>query len=47
MNLRDLEYFSYLCKTKNFTKAAEMLYVSQPSVTMAIKGKRNKRINCK
>lgn len=36
MNLRDLEYFSCLCKTKNFTETAKLLYVSQPSVTMAL-----------
>lgn len=36
MNLRDLEYFNCLCKTKNFTETAKMLYVSQPSVTMAL-----------
>lgn len=37
MNLKDLEYFNYLCKFKNFTKTAEKLYVSQPSITMALK----------
>ncbi|MDS0524659.1 LysR family transcriptional regulator [Clostridium sp. SHJSY1] len=37
MNLKDLEYFHYLCKFKNFTRTAEKLYVSQPSVTMALK----------
>ncbi|WP_234122867.1 LysR family transcriptional regulator [Clostridium hydrogenum] len=36
MNLRDLEYFNCLCKTKNFTETAKVLYVSQPSVTMAL-----------
>lgn len=36
MNLRDLEYFNCLCKTKNFTETAKILYVSQPSVTMAL-----------
>lgn len=36
MNLRDLEYFNCLCKTKNFTETAKLLYVSQPSVTMAL-----------
>lgn len=36
MNLRDLEYFYYLCKSGSFTKTAEMLYVSQPSITMAL-----------
>lgn len=37
MNLKDLEYFHYLCELKSFTKTAEKLYVSQPSVTMALK----------
>ncbi|WP_307893596.1 LysR family transcriptional regulator [Bacillus swezeyi] len=36
MNLKDLEYFQTLCYTKSFTKTAEVLYVSQPSVTFAI-----------
>lgn len=37
MNLKDMEYFYYLCKLKSFTKTAEKLYVSQPSITMALK----------
>lgn len=37
MNLKDLQYFNCLCKTKNFTKTAQMLYVSQPSITMSLK----------
>lgn len=37
MNLKDLEYFNCLCKTKNFTKTSQMLYVSQPSITMSLK----------
>ncbi len=36
MNLRDLEYFYYLCQNKNFTKTAEILFVSQPSISMAL-----------
>lgn len=36
MNLRDLEYFYYLCQNKNFTKTAELLFVSQPSISMAL-----------
>lgn len=36
MNLRDFEYFDCLCQTKNFTKAAEKLYISQPSVTLSL-----------
>lgn len=37
MNLKDLEYFHYLCEFKNFTKTAEKFYISQPSITMAVK----------
>jgi DNA-binding transcriptional LysR family regulator len=37
MQLRQLEYFQMVCKMKNITKAAELLNVSQPSVTVAIK----------
>ncbi|MBD7912137.1 MULTISPECIES: LysR family transcriptional regulator [Clostridium] len=37
MNLKDIEYFHYLCKYKNFTRTAEKLYVSQPSITIALK----------
>ena len=36
MNIRDLEYFYYLCQNKNFTKTAKILFVSQPSITMAL-----------
>ena len=36
MNLRDMEYFYYLCQNKNFTKTAEVLFVSQPSISMAL-----------
>lgn len=46
MNLRDLEYFSYLCKLKSFTETARALYVSQPSVTMAI-NRLEKELNIK
>lgn len=37
MELRHLEYFYTLSKTKNFTRTAEQLHVSQPSVTKALK----------
>jgi len=37
MELRHLEYFYTLSKTRNFTRAAELLHVSQPSVTKALK----------
>ena len=36
MNIRDLEYFYNLCQNKSFTKTAEMLFVSQPSITMSL-----------
>lgn len=36
MNVRDLEYFRSVCKTKNFTKAAKELFISQPSITNSI-----------
>ncbi|MBM7835583.1 LysR family transcriptional regulator [Clostridium sardiniense] len=36
MNFSDLEYFNYLCKVKSFTKVAEDLFVSQPSVSMSV-----------
>ncbi|SMB87585.1 DNA-binding transcriptional regulator, LysR family [Desulfonispora thiosulfatigenes DSM 11270] len=37
MELRQLEYFQKVSKLKNFTKAAEALHVSQPSVTNSIR----------
>lgn len=37
MELRQLEYFCMISKLENFTRAAELLHVSQPSVTKAIK----------
>ncbi|MGL5415286.1 MAG: LysR family transcriptional regulator [Clostridium sp.] len=36
MNIRDLEYFKCLCEVKSFTKTAEKLFISQPSVTMSV-----------
>jgi len=36
MELRQLEYFVTVSSLKNFTKAAHILHVSQPSVTKAI-----------
>lgn len=46
MNIRDLEYFNHLCKTKSFTKAAKELYVSQPSITMSLR-RLEKELNSK
>ena len=37
MELKQLEYFLAVSNTGSFTRAAEQLYVSQPSVTTAIK----------
>ncbi|MCE5286134.1 MAG: LysR family transcriptional regulator [Pelosinus sp.] len=37
MQLRQMEYFQMVSKMKSVTKAAELLNVSQPSVTVAIK----------
>lgn len=36
MELRQLEYFLELCRTRSFTKAAENLCVSQPSISKAL-----------
>ena len=37
MDFRQLEYFVTISREKNFTRTAEVLHVSQPSVTKAIK----------
>ena len=37
MDFRQLEYFCTISKLENFTRTAEYLHVSQPSVTKAIK----------
>ncbi len=37
MELRQLEYFCTISEFKNFTRTAEVLHVSQPSVTKAVK----------
>jgi DNA-binding transcriptional LysR family regulator len=37
MELRQLEYFQMVCKYLNITRAAELLHVSQPSITNSIK----------
>lgn len=37
MELRQIEYFLELCRLKNFTRAAEELLVTQPTITIAIK----------
>lgn len=37
MNFQDLIYFNHLADTLNFTATAEHFYVSQPSISMALK----------
>lgn len=37
MNIRDLRYFIHLAETLSFTKTAEAFYVSQPSISIALK----------
>lgn len=37
MNLRDLEYFKYLSESLSFTKTAEHFFVSQPSISIALR----------
>lgn len=37
MDVRHLEYFIEVARQKSFSKAAELLYVSQPSISIAIK----------
>ena len=37
MNTRHLTYFVTLAKTKNFTRAAEILHIAQPALSVAIK----------
>ena len=37
MNLQDLVYFNHLAKTLSFTATAKHFYVSQPSISMALK----------
>ena len=37
MEFRQLEYFCTISELENFTRTAEALHVSQPSVTKAIK----------
>lgn len=36
MELRQLEYFTELCRVRNFTRASENLNVAQPSITKSI-----------
>jgi DNA-binding transcriptional LysR family regulator len=36
MTLQQLEYFRVMAKVLHYTKAAEMLYISQPSLSYAI-----------
>lgn len=36
MDLRELEYFVVICEEKNFTSAAERLYISQPAISKTL-----------
>ena len=36
MDLRDLECFVVICEEKNFTAAAERLYISQPAISKTL-----------
>ena len=36
LDLRELEYFVVICEEKNFTAAAERLYVSQPAISKTL-----------
>ena len=37
MDIRQLEYFVELAKTKNFRKASEQLHLSQPALSKSIR----------
>lgn len=37
MNIKDLTYFNHLAQTLSFTETASHFYISQPSISMAIK----------
>ena len=37
MDFRKLIYFEAVCREKSFTKAAQRLHITQPSVTMAVR----------
>ena len=45
MNINQLYYFQTLAKYQHYTKASQELYISQPSLTHAIK-ELEKEINC-
>lgn len=46
MDFKSLQYFLILCQEKNFTKASERLYISQPSLTRQIQNL-EKDLGCK
>ena len=37
MEIRSLKYFVAVCETLNFRKAADLLHISQPSLSAAIR----------
>ncbi len=45
MNLRDLEYFYQLAKSKSYTGTAQHFKVSQPTISYAIK-RLEKELDC-
>lgn len=36
MELRQLEYFAAVARLKNYTRAADEMYVSQPTISVSI-----------
>ncbi len=37
ITLKQMQYFSAVCRTMNITKAAEELYISQPALSLSLK----------
>ena len=46
MDFRKLTYFEAVCREKSFTKAAQILHVTQPSVTIAVRDLENELNVC-
>ena len=45
MDFKDLSYVIAIAKTQNITKAADMLYVTQPTLTKFLQNLERVRIN--